>query len=159
MNNTSRLNMNTSSSKFDLPDSAKCSLLTCWNKTWRGKMPRSKSFGLLCLWAGPREKSGMGPLKKPGFKCKTSLMGSKERSRGLKLQRWNLLQNKNRPFSISWCLVAPAHVQHHAHPAMLPLPSGCSCCSGTSFGHVLTTRLKPRHKSWSCLHTSMQQPL
>lgn len=90
-------------------------------------MLRSKTFGLIWLWVGPTERNQeQAQWSSHAPKARCIQWAAKRGAEGLKLQRCNLLQNKKRPFSISQ---RPAHTQHHARPAMLPVPSSCSRCT------------------------------
>lgn len=160
VSNTSSLNMNTSSSKFELPNCAQCSLYPHWNKMWGSENAQirvlaSFGFGLV----PPREKPGTDPVKKPCSKSKTSSVGSEERSRGPEASEVKPASEQDQTFQHQ-----PVPSSHAEPPSpstaasALQLRSGHStACSGTSFR--LSTCLKPRHKLRSCLHTPRKQPI
>lgn len=123
MSTVSCLNIYISSFKFDFPNWAQCSLFPHWNKMWGKSMLGSKSFGLIWLWVGPTKRNQELAQWRSHAPKARHLQRAAEEQRGLKLQRWNLLLNKDRPFSIrQW----PAHAKHHPLPALLLLPSSCS---------------------------------
>lgn len=120
----------TSGSEFEHPNFAQCTLLPHWNKILRrGEMLRSKSFGLIWLWADPtKRKQGQAQHR---CRAPKSRVGRTERSRGAADSEVEPASNKSRTFqhqpslaasvlqlhqSLLWVCAELSLLEHHCLP-------------------------------------------
>lgn len=132
--------MNTSSYKFRLPNCTQLSLLTHWNKMYKGRLDSS-------LWAF------FGFRLVP--QSKTRNRRSEERNGGYEALEVKSASEQEQTSSISWCPAAAAHTEDHGRAVVRSLNSSCPGCTQlpalSCAKHILKTKSLLAHNQKNSL--------